>query len=182
MKHPSFDKLITAMGRETGIEIADTAPLDPTLIPALIEASKHPQPKNRDRKAAWVLHHIADRHPSHLEPYMIELMDVLDESDDKSVYREILKIYADFNLTDSQFKTVQDTLFHLGIGLLYDDSLQKGLHYIAMRLVVRFNRTNEEACQAIEAVSELIARSSGADTSLCRAAHKILTQLKKSIF
>jgi len=181
MDHPSFDKLITAMGRETGIEVADTTPSDPTLIPALIEASKHSKPKNRARKASWVLHHISDRHPQLMSPHIIELMDVLDESEDTSVYREILKIFVDFKLSTDQYESVKEPLYDLGIGLLYDDSLQKGLHYIAMRLVVRFNSTSEEKLQAIESISELIARSSANDKSLCNAAQRVLNKLKKSI-
>lgn len=180
MDHPSFEKLITAMGRETGIEIADTAPSDPSLIPSLIKASKHFQPVNRARKASWVLHHISDRHPQLMSPYIFELMDVLDESEDTSVYREILKIFCDFKLSPDQFESLKEVLYDLGIGLLYDDSLQKGLHYIAMRLVLRFNSTTEEKLQAIEAISALISRSSANEKSLCNAAQRVLNKLKKS--
>lgn len=99
MEHEYYDKLETGMGRETVIEIADHAPNDPTLIPVLIEYSKLSKPKSKPMKASWVLHHIANRHPHLIEPYVYDLVDILDESDNTSVYREILKILSDIELT-----------------------------------------------------------------------------------
>lgn len=181
IEHPVFDKLITAMGRVTVIELADLAPSDPTLIPALIDASKYPKPKNRARKASWVLHHISDRHPELIQPYLVELLDILDESEDTSVYREILKIYTEVKLSKSQLQALREPLYELGVGMLYDDSLQKGLHYISMRLIQIYAESNEEKQEGVEAISQLIARCSAEDKSMCNAAKRTLERLKKSI-
>lgn len=181
MSHEYYDRLETGMGRSEVLEIADFAPQDPTLIPVLIEYSKQSKPKSKPMKASWVLHHIANRHPSLIEPYVFDLMDILDESDNTSVYREILKILCDIKLTDSQFNELKVPLFDLAIELLYDDSMQKGLHYISMRLTQRYGTSLEEKKQAIESISELISRSGVNDKSLCRASKKVLEKIRKSL-
>ena len=66
--HPRLEELVTALGREQVIELADFASEDNSWVPALLEASKYPKPRNRNRKAAWVIHHIFLRHPKLIEP------------------------------------------------------------------------------------------------------------------
>ena len=60
------------------MELADLAKSDPTWVPALIEASKHDKPKNRNRKAAWVLHHVFLRNPALIESEVSGLLAILD--------------------------------------------------------------------------------------------------------
>jgi predicted alpha-1,2-mannosidase len=181
MIHDKFDALVTAMGRETVVELADYAVDDPTWVPALIEACKHPKPKNRDRKAAWVLHHIFLRHPELIEGRAEELLDILDDSEDTSVYREILKILPDIKLSADQMKSIKDPMLELGIGLLHDENWSKGMHYIAMRLVQRFAETKSEKFLSIEAVEALLSRTSSNEKPMCNAATKVAKKMKKSI-
>jgi hypothetical protein len=177
--HPLYSELVTAMGKETVVELADLAKSDPTWVPALIEASKHDKPKNRNRKAAWVLHHVFLRNPALIESEVSGLLAILDHSDDASVYREILKIIADINLTPKHFELIQAPMLDLGVGMLHDEAWSKGIHYIAMRLVMRFATSTADKSLAIEAIQALLSRTSKDQKPMCNAALKIISKIQK---
>ena len=79
---------------------------------------------------------------------------------------------------------LRESMFELGVGLLHNEGWQKGMYYIAMRLVSRFAETKDEKIMSLEAIGDLMARSNAEDKSLCNASSKVASKIhrhKKSI-
>ena len=144
MLHPVLEDLEAIKSKERVVEISRTADDNPEIIPILFEACKMSKPAKIDAKAAWVLHHIHNVHPQLIEPYVEEILDVLDNTDNHSVMREILKIVVEMKMPPYHKGILREPMFELGVGLLHDEGWQKGMYYIAMRLVSRFAETKDE--------------------------------------
>ena len=95
--------------------------------------------------------------------------------------REILKIVVEMKMPPYHKGMLREPMFELGVGLLHDEGWQKGMYYIAMRLVSRFAETKDEKIMSLEAIGDLMARSNAEDKSLCNASSKVASKIKKSI-
>lgn len=177
--HPRLEELVTALGREQVIELADYSTDDETWVPALLEACKHVKPRNRNRKAAWVLHHIFLRHPELIEPRFQQLIEVLDASEDSSVHRELLKVLVEVGINKAEWMTFSPMLFDLGVGILFDEAQTKGMHYIAIRLSERFMSSEKERLEVVEAIRQMLSSSYAAEKSMCRAAERAIKRIEK---
>ena len=112
---------------------------------------------------------------------MSGLLAILDHSDDSSVYREILKIIVEINLTPKDFELIHAPMLNLGVGLLHDETWSKGMHYIAMRLVQRFANTKSEKILAIEGIEALLSRITSEEKPMCNAASKVVLKIQKTL-
>ena len=177
--HPRLEELVTALGREQVIELADFASEDNSWVPALLEASKYLKPRNRNRKAAWVIHHIFLRHPKLIEPRFKQLIDVLDASEDSSVHRELLKVIVEVKIDKSEWVKFSPMLFDLGVVLLCDASQNKSMHYIAIRLCERFMRSENEIKEAVEAIRQMLTCGYTGEKSMCSAANRAIKRIEK---
>ncbi|GEM_PF-2216223 len=175
--HPRLEELITAIGIEKVVELADYATVDKTWVPALIEACKYPKPRNR--KAAWVLHHIFLRHTKLIEPKVEQLIDVLHASEDGSVQRELLKILVEIKINELEWGKFSPLLFDLGVGILFDEAQSKGMHYIAIRLAERFMNSEKERIDAVEAIKQMLFNSYTEEKSMCNAADKAMKRIEE---
>jgi len=177
--HPRLEELVTALGREQVVVLADFATEDESWVPALFEACKYSKPRNRNRKAAWVLHHIFLRHPKLIEPIVEQLIDVLDASEDSSVHRELLKVIVEVEIDKSAWMKFSPMLFDLGVGILFDERQTKGMHYIAIRLSERFMRSEKERQEAVEAIRQMLTCSYTGERSMCSAADRAIKRIEK---
>ena len=175
--HPRLEELVTAIGIEKVVTLADYAPEDKTWVPALIEACKYPKPRNR--KAAWVLHHIFLRHTNLIEPRVEQLIDVLHASEDVSVHRELLKILVEIKINKWEWVKFSPLLFDLGVGILFDEAQIKGMHYIAIRLAERFMNSEKERTDAVNAIKQMLFNSYTGEKSICNAAEKAMKRIEK---
>jgi hypothetical protein len=177
--HPRLEELVTALGREQAVELADFATEDESWVPALFDACKYPKPRNRNRKAAWVIHHIFLRHPEIIEPRVVQLIDVLDASEDSSVHRELLKVVVEIEIDNTEWMKFSPMLFDLGVGLLFDETQTKGMHYIAIRLTERFMSSENEQQEAVEAIRQMLTCSYTGERSMCSAADRAIKRIEK---
>ena len=175
--HPRLEELVTAIGVEKVVELADYAPEDKTWVPALIEACKYSKPRNR--KAACVLHHIFLRHTKLIEPKVEALIDVLHASEDGSVHRELLKILVEIKINELEWVEFSPLLFDLGVGILFDEAQTKGMHYIAIRLAERFMNSEKERIDAVDAIKQMLFNSYTGEKSMCNAADKAMKRIEK---
>jgi hypothetical protein len=176
--HPRLDELVTALGREQVIELADFASEDNSWIQALLEACKYLKPRNRNRKAAWVIHHIFLRHPKLIESRFEQLIDVIDVSEDSSVHRELLKVILEVEIDKSEWVQFSPMLFDLGVGILFDEAHTKGMHYIAIRLCERFMGSEKERQEAVEAIRQMLTRYTG-EKPICSTADRAIKRIEK---
>ena len=176
-RHARIEELVTALGISEVIALADYATEDATWVPALLEACKHPKPRNR--KAAWVLHHIFLRHPRFIEPNVKQLIEALDASEDGSVHRELLKVIVEVNLNEADWMKYSSMLFDLGVGILFDVDQTKGMHYIAMRLVDRFVKSEKDRLEAVKAIRQMLSDSYNGEQPICHAAEGAIKRIEK---
>ena len=177
--HPRLEELVTALGREQVVVLADFATEDESWVPALFDACKYPKPRNRNRKAAWVLHHIFLRHPELIEPRVEHVIDVLDASEDSSVHRELLKVIVEVEIDKSEWMKYSPMLFDLGVGLLFYETQTKGMNYIAIRLTERFMSSENERQEAVEAIRQMLTCSYTGERSMCSAADRAIKRIEK---
>ena len=177
VRHPRLDELVTALGIAEVVALADYATEDETWVPALFEACTHSKPRNR--KAAWVLHHIFLRHPRFIEPKVEQLIAALDASEDGSVHRELLKVLVEVKLNDEDWIKFSSMLFDLGVGILFDEDQTKGMHYIAMRLVERFVKSEKDRLEAVKAIRQMLSDSYTGEKPMCNAATAAIQRIEK---
>ena len=175
--HPRLNELVTALGIAEVVALADYATEDETWVPALLEACKHSKPRNR--KAAWVLHHIFLRHPRFIEPKVEQIISALDASEDGSVHRELLKVLVEVNLNEADWMKYRAMLFDLGVGILFDEDQTKGMHYIAMRLVERFVKSEKDRLEAVKAIRQMLSDSYNGVQPICHAAEVAIQRIEK---
>lgn len=180
LDHIRFNDLVTGMSKDKVMELADLVIEDPTWLNSLIDATKWPKPKNRNRKAAWIVHHISMRHPQFIEGRVMELVEVLDISNDTSVYREILKVIAEIKMSTEDFANVHEPMFDLGVGILYDDTQSIGMNYIGIRTIVRFITTESERVEGVEAINHHISTLITSGNPMCNAAKKAIERIEKN--
>jgi len=173
--HPRLEELVTAIGIEKVVSLADYAPEDPTWVPALLVACTDPKPRNR--KAAWVLHHIFLRHTNLIEPQVEPLIEILHASKDGSVHRELLKILVEIKINEVEWVKFSPLLFDLGVGILFDEDQKKGMHYIAIRLTERFMNSEKERIDALDAIKQMLAHSYSEEITMCNAAEKAMKRI-----
>ena len=176
-RHARIEELVTALGIAEVIALADYATEDATWVPALLEACKHPKPRNR--KAAWVLHHIFLRHPRFIEPNVKQLIEALDASEDGSVHRELLKVLVEVKLNKNDWVEFSPMLFDLGVGILFDQGQTKGMHYIAIRLAERFMKSEKDRQEAVKAIRQMLSDSYTGEQPICHAAEGAIKRIEK---
>jgi hypothetical protein len=179
VRHPRLNELVTALGIAEVVSLADYATEDETWVPTLLEACKHSKPRNR--KAAWVLHHIFLRHPRFIEPKVEQIISALDASEDGSVHRELLKVLVEVNLNEAEWMKFSSMLFDLGEGILFDEDQTKGMHYIAMRLVERFVKSEKDRLEAVTAIRQMLSDSDTGEQPICHAAEGTIQRIEKRI-
>lgn len=176
--HARIEALVTGLGIAEVIALADYATEDETWVPALLEACKHSKPKNR--KAAWVLHHIFLRHPRLIEPQVAQIIEALDASEDGSVHRELLKVLVEVKLNDADWMKYSSMLFDLGVGMLFDEDQTKGMHYIAMRLAEKFVKSEKDRREAVKAIRQMLSDSYNGVQPICHAAAVSIQRIEKN--
>ena len=177
VQHPRLDELVTALGIADVVALADYATVDETWVPALFEACTHSKPRNR--KAAWVLHHIYLRHPRFIEPKVEQLIAALDASNDGSVHRELLKVLVEVKLNEADWMKYRAMLFDLGVGILFDEDQTKGMYYIAMRLAERFVKSEKDRREAVKAIRHMLSGSDTGEQPICHAAAQTIARIEK---
>ncbi|HHZ82261.1 MAG TPA: hypothetical protein EYM86_00840 [Flavobacteriales bacterium] len=167
------------MSKDKVLELADLAVSDSSWLISLIDATKWSKPKNRNRKAAWVIHHIFLRHPQLIEGKVLQLIEILDISNDTSVYREILKVIAEIKISVSDFSKAQTSMFDLGVGILYDDTQSKGMNYIGIRIIERFITSESERAEGIEAIKHHISTLVLGKDPMCKSANNAILRIER---
>jgi len=175
--HSRIEALVTGIGITEVVALADYATEDATWVPALLEACKLSKPKNR--KAAWVLHHIFLRHPRFIEPQVAQIIGALDASNDGSVHRELLKVLVEVKLNEADWMKYRAMLFDLGVGILFDEDQTKGMYYIAMRLAERFVKSEKDRREAVKAIRHMLSGSDTGEQPICHAAAQTIARIEK---
>jgi hypothetical protein len=178
VSHPRLSELVTGIGRAQVVKLDDFAVMDKSWVASLIQACYCSKPVNRNRKASWVLHHIFLRSPELIEPMVLQILVALDKSEDGSVHRELLKIMADVKVRESDVGEVGTELFGIAIELRYDQSQEKGMHYIAIRLIKRYIVSEANRKEALSAIRHMLAVKYSNEITMCNAAERAMIQLQ----
>ena len=165
-----MEVLLTNPGIARVRVLACEASESPERLDGLLDACRTTNPKNRDMRAAWVLHHAYRFSAVAMQLRIEQIMDVLDASGNLSVHRELLKVIAEMPRKTLLLSEKRSDLWELGVAFLYDDSAPKGLHYIGMRLAVKVTEDDSEREELIVALTHRRDFSAGSDTRPLRTA------------
>jgi hypothetical protein len=66
-----------------------------------------------------------------------------------------------------------------GVGILFDETQTKGMHYIAIRLSERFMSSENERQEAVEAIRQMLTCSYSGEKSMCSAADRSIKRIEK---
>ncbi|MDG1674629.1 MAG: hypothetical protein P8H88_04205 [Flavobacteriales bacterium] len=99
----------------------------------LIRIASDPEGGTAPRKAAWVLRHAALCDASALAGQGLALLRAVDESQDASVHRELLKTLLE--LPQAELNALGEELHELGLGLCADTSLPVAMVHVGVQLI-----------------------------------------------
>ena len=112
---------------------AKEASSHPEWVEELIRISSDPDGGTVPRKAAWVLRHAALHNPACVADRGVALLDAVDDSQDTSVHRELLK--ALLEAPEEELRRLGPELFDLGLGLCADASLPVAMVHVGVLLL-----------------------------------------------
>jgi hypothetical protein len=69
-------------------------------------------------------------------------------------------------------------LFGIAIELRYDQSQEKGMHYIAIRLIKRYIVSEANRKEALSAIRHMLAVKYSNELTMCNAAERAMIQLQ----
>lgn len=139
-----WNALQRGMGKDQMESIVEQLCATPAMVPDLIELLKEMPAANamerkrlkvRCQKAAWVIRRLSEVSPEQLLPHHARLHGLLDDIDDSSVLRELMKALdaPAIRLLESQVQI--DDLSLIGCSWMEDPAVPRALHYLGMQLV-----------------------------------------------
>ena len=180
-----MELLRAGMGKEGVEAFVRALEIKPDLVSELIDLLTIPSelpPRERKlrttqaQKASWVIRHIADKNPAILRKHHGALHALLDEVEDESVLRELLKALSEPELRALESQPQTNDLALLGCGFMEADGVSVALAYLGMQLVEdRLGRSSEVSMSdALRSLDNLLSRKSAEDPGapLMRAAKK----------
>lgn len=180
-----MELLRAGMGKEGVEAFLRAIEIKPDLVSELIDLLTIPSglsPRERKlrttqaQKASWVIRHIAAEHPASLTKHHARLHALLDEVEDESVLRELLKALSEPELRTLESQIQTNDLALLGCGFMEADGVSVALAYLGMQLVEdRLGRSSEVSMSdALRSLDNLLNRKSAEDPGapLMRAAKK----------
>lgn len=180
-----MDLLRAGMGKEGVEAFLRAIEIKPNLVSEFIDLLTIPSglsPRARKlrttqaQKASWVIRHIAAEHPASLTKHHTRLHALLDEIEDESVLRELLKALSEPELRALESQAQTNDLALLGCGFMEADGVSVALAYLGMQLVEdRLGRSSEVSMSdALRSLDNLMNRKSVEDPGapVMRAAKK----------
>lgn len=126
-------RLRTGLPAEEAKRLARETAQNPEWILDLLRISSQREGGTLPRKASWVLRHAALCDSSILLGHGSSILRAVDESEDSSVHRELLKALKE--LPASELKTIGQELYDLGLGLCADTSLPVAMVHVGVQLL-----------------------------------------------
>lgn len=126
-------QLRTGLPAEEAKLLAQEVTLHPEWANDLIEFASHPQGGTVARKASWVLRHAALHDKSVLAGHGFAILRAVDQSQDASVHRELLKALVE--LPAAELTSMGEDLYDLGLGLCADTSLPVAMVHVGVQLL-----------------------------------------------
>lgn len=142
-----------------------------------LENEKKREAIARAQKCGWVLNHLAQKRPGLLRPYHERLVEILDEIEDHSTLREVLKALNVPELRNAETTGTTELMFDLGCGWMADDEAPKAMVYLGIQMIGDRWKVLSPAQhrEAFEGLEMLLARKArvGEKDPLSRAAGKV---------
>lgn len=131
----------------------------------------------RAQKAGWVLNHVAQKRPELMKPFHGRLVELLDDIEDHSTLREVLKALNAPEMRKEETAGVTDLMFDLGCGWMADDEAPKAMVYLGIQMIGDRWKALSPAQhrEAFESLEMLLGRKAqaGEKDPLSRAAGKV---------
>ena len=127
------DRLRTGLPATEAKAFAKDTVRNPAWVDELIRMAADPQGGTVPRKASWVLRHAALEDPATLRGRAVDILDEVDESQDPSVHRELLK--ALLEIDSSELAKLGEDLYDLGLGLCADEGLPVAMVHVGVLLL-----------------------------------------------
>lgn len=105
----------------------------PAWVDELIRIASNPQGGTVPRKASWVLRHAALSDPVVVKGKGTDILDAVNESQDPSVHRELLKALLEVDPTE--LARLGEDLYDLGLGLCADEGTPVAMVHVGVLLL-----------------------------------------------
>ena len=106
---------------------------NPAWVDELIRIASNPLGGTVPRKASWVLRHAALGDPAVVKGKGMNILDAVDESQDPSVHRELLK--ALLEVDPEELAKFGEDLYDLGLGLCADEGMSVAMVHVGVLLL-----------------------------------------------
>lgn len=142
-----------------------------------LEKEKKREANSRAQKCGWVLNHLAQKRPELLSPFHGRLVDLLDDIEDPSTLREVLKALNAPEMRREETAGDTELMFDLGCGWMADEEAPKAMVYLGIQMIGDRWKALSPAQhhEAFEGLEMLLARKAqtGEKDPLSRAARKV---------
>ena len=127
------DRLRTGLPATEAKAFARDTIRNPAWVDELIRMASNPEGGTVPRKASWVLRHAALGDPAVVKGKAVDILDAVDESQDPSVHRELLK--ALLEVDPAELARLGEDLYDLGLGLCADEGMPVAMVHVGVLLL-----------------------------------------------
>ena len=127
------ERLRTGLPATEAKAFAQDTVRNPAWVDELIRIASNPDGGTVPRKASWVLRHAALGDPAVVKGKAGDILDAVDESQDPSVHRELLK--ALLEVDPAELAGLGEDLYDLGLGLCADEGMPVAMVHVGVLLL-----------------------------------------------